>query len=214
MPTPFHKDIPYLPFSPDAVQFCLYGIQSITRSRYCFSTIISCGLQNISPKTLFFPVSKPYFYKTYIFWSNLIHNHPLIYSPSSGCRCITSQRGSIRHQQTIHHPQSDLQEYFGIRPNTHIPGRGIRLPNAWKEISYELFQEYLLLWSLCGQDRRALCWLIHQDLCPDGGADPSFPWKEIMYMHPIVKTAIASFAAACANGTDFLNDTAVKQCFR
>ena len=33
-------------------------------------------------------------------------------------------------------------------------------------------------------------------------------------MNTIIKTAIASFAAACANGTDFLNDTAVKQYFR
>ena len=138
-PLPQTHSIPS--FFPDAVQFWLYGIQSVTRSRCCFSMIISCQLQNIGPKTLFFPVFRPYFYKTYIFWSNLIHNHPLIYSPSPGCRCITSQGGSIRHQQTMQHPQSDLQEYFGIRPNTHIPGRGFRLPNVWKEISYELFQE-------------------------------------------------------------------------
>ena len=37
-------------------------------------------------------------YNSSIFWLNLIHNHPLVYSPSPGCRCITSQRGLIRRQ--------------------------------------------------------------------------------------------------------------------
>ncbi len=33
-------------------------------------------------------------------------------------------------------------------------------------------------------------------------------------MHPIVKTAFASFSAACACGTDFLNENAFKEHIR
>jgi len=87
-------------------------------------------------------------YRTSIFSLNLIHNQPLVYSPSTGCRCITSQRGLIRNPWPIIR-HTEYARYCRLHAAwEYARAEGRFCQSNERRLSHELFQERLLLHPL------------------------------------------------------------------